>query len=51
MNVVGFLPVVIFTSVENGDSGLEFSKSLVDVEERSSVLSSSILDWSFPLQS
>ena len=26
-NVVGFFPVVIFTRVENGDSGLEFSAS------------------------
>lgn len=25
--MVGFFPVVIFTSVENGDSGFEFSVS------------------------
>ena len=33
VNVVGFFPVVILTRVENGDSGLEFSESLVDVAE------------------
>jgi len=32
-NVVGFFPVVIFTSVEKGDSDFEFSTCLAAVIE------------------